>query len=269
MNKTEQARDWFLRAKKCTRCEIRNTCSQVVPGAGNSTAEVMFLGEGPGQKEDDKGLPFVGHAGKFLDTMIESNGLSRKDVFITNVVRCRPPDNRDPLEEEIGNCSLWTEEIIKIIKPSIIVTLGKFGMGYFGIKEKISKIHGNIFLLNDYTVITLYHPAAALHNPNLKPVLIADFANVKKFISGDHDGLTIHDKKIQHTADANHNNTEIQGQDTAKENTSEASRNNKSEHMQKDEDRPQNLQQDREVSDNQQENGSKNTVDNSFKNTLF
>lgn len=171
----------------CSRCVLRGTCKQVVPGEGNAEAEIMFIGEGPGQKEDELGRPFVGAAGKFLDEMLSIIKLKREDVYIANVVKCRPPGNRDPLPEEAQACWPWLLEQIKIIDPKLIVTLGKHSMERFFPTMRISQIHGkalrkNIDEIGTKVFYALYHPAAALYNGSMREVLIKDFKKIPKVI---------------------------------------------------------------------------------------
>lgn len=160
-------------------------CKQAKPvlGEGNPEADVMFIGEAPGAKEDELGRPFVGAAGKFLDTLIESIGLKRSDVYISNVVKYRPPDNRDPTTEEKQQCLPWLTEEIAIIKPRVIVPLGRHSLGYFCPKLTISNAHGKPQqYADDVTVFPIYHPAAALHNGGLRQTLFDDFANLKAWL---------------------------------------------------------------------------------------
>ena len=158
----------------CPKCEISKSRTNAVPGEGAENADIMFIGEAPGYNEDQKGLPFVGAAGQFLDELIASINLSRSKVFITNVIKCRPPNNRDPLPVEISNCNPWLEEQIKIISPKIIVTLGRYSMAKFFPGKVISKIHGTHQVVNGVTYFAMYHPAAALHQGNLRQELMND-----------------------------------------------------------------------------------------------
>src|SRR3990172_4647708 len=156
----------------CTKCALHRSRKQAAPGEGPTHAEIMFIGEGPGFHENEQGRPFVGAAGKFLDQLLEQAGVTRADVWITNVVKCRPPGNRDPLPEEIGTCtSNYLDHQIEIVNPSIIVTLGRFSMGLFFKAAKITQIHGQMRKVGDRFVIAMYHPAAALHQMSLKPAI--------------------------------------------------------------------------------------------------
>jgi DNA polymerase len=149
-----------------------------VPGDGPANAEIMFIGEGPGFHENEQGHPFVGAAGKFLDQLLAQAGVTREDVFIGNVVKCRPPGNRDPLPEELAACDEYLEAQINAINPSIVVTLGRFSMSKFIPGAKISAIHGQMRKVGGRFVIPMFHPAAALHQAALKPSILADFANL-------------------------------------------------------------------------------------------
>ena len=187
-NKKDQLEQLDKEIKACQKCALRQTCKQVVPGAGNAEAEILFIGEGPGQKEDELGLPFVGAAGKFLDEMLEIIHLKRDAVYIANTVKCRPPQNRDPLPQEAIACWPWLEKQIGVIKPKLIVTLGRHSMELFFSNQKISSIHGkalrkNIPSLGTFVFYTLYHPAAALYNGSMRDTLIKDFRRIPKIIA--------------------------------------------------------------------------------------
>ncbi|CAN5855954.1 uracil-DNA glycosylase [soil metagenome] len=166
----------------CPLCELARTRTHAVPGEGNAQAAVMLIGEGPGFHEDQKGRPFVGAAGKLLEELLDKAGLTRQEVFITNVVKCRPPGNRDPLPDEMMACSGYLERQIDTIDPTVIVTLGRHSMSRWFPGEKISKIHGSPKKVGARTVVPMYHPAAALHQGNLKPVLEEDFASLRKIL---------------------------------------------------------------------------------------
>ena len=163
--------------------DLHKTAKQVVPGDGNADAEVMFIGEAPGAKEDETGKPFMGAAGKFLNELLGSIGLQREDIFIANCIKHRPPENRDPLPEEITAYAPWLQRQIDIIDPKIIVTLGRFSMEFvLGPGFSISKIHGQPNHRNGRLVMPMYHPAAALYSGKLRPVLLADFQKIPKAI---------------------------------------------------------------------------------------
>ena len=166
----------------CKQCILHKERRKAVLGEGPATAEIMFIGEGPGFHENEQGRPFVGAAGKFLDQLLEQAGLTRAEVWIGNVVKCRPPDNRDPLPEELAACDVHLEAQINAIRPSIIVTLGRFSMGKFIPGAKISSIHGQMRKFGDRFVIPMFHPAAALHQAALKPAIQADFAKLPELL---------------------------------------------------------------------------------------
>src|SRR5215217_8387008 len=169
--------------KVCTKCELHRSRTNAVPGEGPTHAEIMFIGEGPGANEDKQGRPFVGASGKFLDQLLAQAGVTRTDVFITNVVKCRPPGNRDPLPDEVEICtSNYLQHQIEIVNPSIIVTLGRHSMGLFFKGAKITQIHGQMRKVEDRFVIAMYHPAAALHQLSLKSTIMADFAKLPELL---------------------------------------------------------------------------------------
>lgn len=172
---------------ECSRCILKMGCENVVPGEGRAEAEIMFIGEAPGQKEDALGRPFVGAAGKFLNEMLASINLKREDVYIANIVKCRPPENRDPLPEEVAACWPWLLEQIQIIQPKLIVTLGRHSMKIFFPKQKISQIHGramrkSIPEIGRQVFLALYHPAAALYNGGMRETLLKDFKKIPKVL---------------------------------------------------------------------------------------
>lgn len=186
-SKQEQLEKLNKQMFSCSKCVLRGTCKQVVPGEGSAEAEIIFIGEGPGQKEDELGRPFVGAAGKFLDEMLGAIKLKRENVYIANVVKCRPPNNRDPLPEEAETCWPWLEKQIEIINPKLIVTLGRHSMERFLPNMKISQMHGkalrrNIPGLGLRVFYALYHPAAALYNGSMRTVLIQDFKKIPKVL---------------------------------------------------------------------------------------
>ncbi len=163
---------------------LKATATQGVPGEGDPDAALLFVGEGPGKDEDEQGRPFVGAAGRFLTELIGSIGLKREDVFIANMVKHRPPGNRDPLPEELIAYAPWLDGQVAIIQPKLIVTLGRYSMAHFlGETLSISKIHGQPKRnKKDQVVIPMYHPAAALYRGNLRPVLLTDFQNIPKVL---------------------------------------------------------------------------------------
>lgn len=157
--------------------------SNPVMGNGNPKAEIVFIGEAPGEKENAQGIPFVGQAGKLLDTLLESIGLVRADVYITNVVKFRPPENRDPTPEEKEACLPFLQMELAIIKPKVLVPLGRHALTTFFTKLNISDAHGKAHTLPDGSaVFPIYHPAAALHNPGLRDALFGDFKALKEFL---------------------------------------------------------------------------------------
>ena len=166
----------------CTNCALHQTRKKTVPGDGPANAEIMFIGEGPGFHENEQGRPFVGAAGKFLDQLLAQAGVTRAEVFIGNVVKCRPPENRDPRPDELAACNLHLERQIEAIDPSIIVTLGRFSMNKFMPGAKISHVHGQMQKVGERYVIAMYHPAAALHQAALKPDILADFAKLPELL---------------------------------------------------------------------------------------
>lgn len=167
----------------CPKCELARTRTKAVPGEGQPRARVMLIGEGPGWHEDQQGRPFVGNAGKFLNELLAKAGLRREDVFITNVVKCRPPGNRDPLPDEIAACAPYLERQIAAIDPEIIVTLGRFSMARWFAGERISKIHGQPKRDGKRLIVPMYHPAAALHQSALRGAIEEDFAKLPKILA--------------------------------------------------------------------------------------
>lgn len=169
--------------QKCTNCGLHFSRKNGVSGSGPANAEIMFIGEGPGFHENETGIPFVGGAGRFLDELLDSIGMERAEVFIGNVVKCRPPGNRDPLAEELSACDPYLERQIGAINPRVIVTLGRFSMAKFIPNSKISEIHGQAMNIRGRLIVAMYHPAAALHQRSLRPILEADFARLPDLIS--------------------------------------------------------------------------------------
>jgi DNA polymerase len=167
----------------CPKCELARTRTHAVPGEGPANARVMLIGEAPGWHEDQQGRPFVGNAGKFLNELLAKAGLKREDVFITNVVKCRPPGNRDPLPDEIAACAPYLDRQIAAIDPDVIITLGRFSMGRWFPGERISKIHGQPKREGRRLIVPMYHPAAALHQAALRGAIEDDFAKLPKFLA--------------------------------------------------------------------------------------
>jgi DNA polymerase len=168
--------------RDCTRCELYRSRTNGVPGNGNPQAEIMFIGEAPGWHEDKQGLPFVGAAGQFLNEMLASAGLTREEVFVTNIVKSRPPGNRDPLPDEIAACSHYLDAQIAAIQPKVIVTLGRYSMARWFPGERISRIHGQARRFGSFVVVPMYHPAAALHQASLRETVEADMARLPRII---------------------------------------------------------------------------------------
>lgn len=166
----------------CQRCDLFRTANHAVPGEGPVGARIMLVGEAPGFNEDKQGRPFVGAAGKFLDELLGEAGLRREDVYITNVVKHRPPNNRDPAPDELQACRSWLEQQIRIINPRLIVTLGRFSMGTFFPGSMISRVHGEIREKDGRFIFHMYHPAAALHQQALRQTLLEDMRKLGAFI---------------------------------------------------------------------------------------
>jgi uracil-DNA glycosylase family 4 len=167
----------------CQRCALHVTRNKSVPGEGPANAEIMLIGEGPGFNENEQGRPFVGQAGTFLNELLAQAGLKRADVWIGNVVKCRPPSNRDPMPDELAACNEYLERQIAAIAPKIIITLGRFSMGKFMPGVKITQVHGQMKRIGDRFVIAMFHPAAALHQAALKPAILADFAKLPQLLA--------------------------------------------------------------------------------------
>ncbi|MBI2866861.1 MAG: uracil-DNA glycosylase [Chloroflexi bacterium] len=172
----------FRQASACTACQLSRTRTKVVVGDGPVTATVMFIGEAPGYYEDQSGLPFVGAAGKFLDQLLAMAGLKRSEVYICNVLKCRPPENRDPLPIEIQTCRPWLEKQIAIIRPRVIVTLGRYSLAHFFPKDTVGKLRGKLQRASGVPVYPVYHPAAALHNAGLRSTIEQDFKNLARVL---------------------------------------------------------------------------------------
>lgn len=168
----------------CTACGLHHSRKNAVPGEGPARAKIMFIGEGPGFHENEQGRPFVGAAGKFLEELLAKVGMKREEVFITNIVKCRPPGNRDPLPDEIQTCtSSYLDRQVKSINPKVIVTLGRLSMGLFLPEAKISNVHGQSIWVKGRLVVPMYHPAAALHQQSLRPIIEKDFARLPELIA--------------------------------------------------------------------------------------
>ena len=166
----------------CHACGLAQQRTQVVPGEGAEDAEVVFIGEAPGYHEDRLGRPFVGPAGAFLDELLALVGLSRDTVYIANVVKCRPPGNRDPMPGEIVACKPWLDRQLEMIQPRVVVTLGRFSLARFLPNESIGKVHGKPRRMGGIVCFPMYHPAAALHQPSLRSVIEADFGLLRALL---------------------------------------------------------------------------------------
>ncbi|NLE43482.1 MAG: uracil-DNA glycosylase [Chloroflexi bacterium] len=168
----------------CTRCLLHKARTKAVPGEGAEDAEIMFIGEAPGFHEDQQGRPFVGAAGQFLDELLARIGYARESVYIANVIKCRPPGNRDPLPEEMEACKSFLDRQIVLIQPKIIVTLGRFSMARVFPNARISVIHGQAHKVDGIIYYPMYHPAAALHQPSLRRVLEEDVERIPDLLKG-------------------------------------------------------------------------------------
>jgi len=189
MSKEETIKKISAEVAACVKCELGKQRIHIVPGDGALDAEIMFIGEAPGRQEDLRGLPFVGAAGKLLDELLHKVGLSREKVYITNLLKCRPPENRDPTSKEITICSgLYLNRQVQVIHPKLLVMLGRHSAAYVlskaGIEEgSITRIHGKVYEIDSLGVpvvaIPMFHPAAALYNPSYKGLLEEDFEVLK------------------------------------------------------------------------------------------
>jgi DNA polymerase len=187
MTKQEQLQALHEKWLKNCRCGLKKTATQGVPGDGDPNAQIVFIGEAPGKKEDELGVPFVGAAGKFLAEMLAEIKLKREDIYITNIVKYRPPNNRDPLPAEKDACREWLMEELDLIQPKLIVFLGRHSMNDFFPEEKISDVHGKLLVKKFADIPTrhffpLYHPAAALYNGSLRATLKVDFKKIPKIL---------------------------------------------------------------------------------------
>lgn len=185
-----------LHARWMAECEcgLKKTATQAVPGVGSAKAEIVFIGEAPGKKEDELGEPFVGSAGKFLNEMLGLINLKREDIYITNIVKYRPPNNRDPLPEEKTTCRAWLLEELKIISPKLIIFLGRHAMNNFFPDLQISQAHGKLLIkvfkgMSTKYFFPLYHPAAALYDGSMREVLIEDFKKIPKVLEKINSGV--------------------------------------------------------------------------------
>jgi uracil-DNA glycosylase family 4 len=168
---------------KCRRCEISKSRTRVVPGEGAENAAIMFIGEAPGWHEDQQGRPFVGQAGQFLEQLLASINLKREQVYIANVIKCRPPENREPFPGEIQHCREWLERQIELVRPRMIVTLGRYSMAKFFPDKSISKIHGTAQKRDGVIYYAMYHPAAALHQQSLRQAIQEDMLKIPALLA--------------------------------------------------------------------------------------
>ncbi len=182
-DKREKLKEFYFQIKECMECELGKTRTNFVFGSGNSSAEIVFVGEAPGRNEDLQGKPFVGQAGKILDELLLSIGFNRSDVFIANVLKCRPPENRDPKLEEINICKRYLLDQIEIIDPKIICTMGKYSTQLvLNTDTAITKLRGKVFRVENRIVLPINHPAAALYTPSRFVVLKEDFKKIKMIL---------------------------------------------------------------------------------------
>ena len=167
----------------CRDCELAEYRTKVVPGEGAEDTDLLLIGEAPGWHEDQQGRPFVGPAGQFLDQLLASIGLHREEVYIANVIKCRPPQNRDPLPAEIQSCRKWLDRQIEIIQPQVIVTLGRYSLARYFPNQSIGKIHGKPRKLGDVIYYPMYHPAAALHQGSLRKTIETDMLKIPQILA--------------------------------------------------------------------------------------
>lgn len=201
----------------CTKCPLAKGRTNVVPGEGSPKADILLIGEGPGKNEDEQGRPFVGAAGKFLTELIESIGMTRNDVYIANVVKCRPPNNRDPLPDEVETCWPWLQQQIELINPKLIVLMGRHSLARFIPSAMISQDHGRVLRkefppLGKVIFFPCYHPAAALYNGSLREILLKDFKKIPRIIE------LIKSGKLEKTS-AENNISENPPEETVKQGT--------------------------------------------------
>ena len=168
---------------RCQDCELARYRTMTVPGEGPEEADLLFIGEAPGWHEDQQGRPFVGPAGRFLDDLLDSIGLRREQVYIANVIKCRPPQNRDPLPSEMQSCRKWLARQIEIIQPKMIITLGRYSLARYFPNESIGKIHGKPRKVGDVICYPMYHPAAALHQGSLRKIIEADMLQIPQILA--------------------------------------------------------------------------------------
>jgi DNA polymerase len=186
MDEREKIQTLASQVKSCKHCDLYKSATQAVPGEGAPNTKIIFVGEAPGFHEDRQGRPFVGNAGKLLNLLLSKTGLAREDVFITNVIKHRPPENRDPLPAEIAACTFWLDQQLAAMSPKVVVTLGKWSLNYFLPTKKISDLHGRPLRVGKVVVIPMYHPAAALRNTKIAQELERDFTANKDLLRNPH-----------------------------------------------------------------------------------
>ncbi len=182
MNKIEVLHQIEKAVSTCKKCRLCKGATHPVPGEGSSNAQIVFIGEAPGFNEDKQGRPFVGRAGQLLEEMLKSIGLKREDVWIGNIIKHRPPDNRAPMADEVRACSPYLDAQLKALNPKLIVALGKFALEFFDKDGKISRDHGVPKKIGNRVVFPLYHPAAALRNPAVAKILRTEFKKIKEIV---------------------------------------------------------------------------------------
>ncbi|MCX6784260.1 MAG: uracil-DNA glycosylase [candidate division WWE3 bacterium] len=176
---------------KCQKCRLCHGRKNAVPGEGNPRAQIVFIGEGPGMNEDEQGRPFVGQSGALLSELLKTIRLTRQDVWIGNIVKCRPPDNREPMVDEIRACTPYLDDQLRAIKPKLVIPLGKFALEHFLKDSKISKDHGVPKKVGNFIIFPLYHPAAALRSENVKRVLKEDFLKIPGILNMDQSTIKV------------------------------------------------------------------------------
>lgn len=181
--RADALREIAVEISTCMLCDLWKGRTTAVPGAGSIQAEIFFIGEGPGFHEDKQGLPFVGRSGTYLESLLKMINLKREDVFITNVVKCRPPENRDPTPDEIATCKPYLDQQINLIDPLLIVTLGRHSMARYFPNGKITQIHGQAKFENGRAYYPLFHPAAVLRNPDWQTKMEADFKRIPETLA--------------------------------------------------------------------------------------
>ncbi len=175
--------DLYAEIARCQRCVLAHSRKLTVPGEGPADAELMFIGEAPGYHENQQGRPFVGAAGQFLEELLASIGMKREQVYIGNVIKCRPPQNRDPQADELEACRPYLDRQLQLIDPRLVVTLGRFSMAYFLGNQSISRVHGQAQWKNGRLVLPIFHPAAALHQAKYRAAIEQDFLKIPELLT--------------------------------------------------------------------------------------